>query len=276
LQYGVFQPVFRPHAQDDVPSEPVFRSEKAKRLAKKAIELRYQLLPYNYHLAFENHQKGLPLMRPIFFEETTNELLTNASSYFWGDDFLIVPIMKDSVTSKEIYFPKNSNWFDFYTNEKIIGGQTKTASVSEEHVPTYVKAGAFIPMTNLVQTTDNYTGNQFIIHYYHDDSIQESERELYNDDGITANAFENGKYELLEFEAELSKRFLEIDFEATFGEQWISSEKEIVLIIHNINWNPKKVTINGKREKIFPQNNQLEIPFQWNPNKELKIKVSLK
>lgn len=276
LQYGVFQPVFRPHAQDDVPSEPVFRSEKAKKLAKKAIELRYQLLPYNYHLAFENHQKGLPLMRPIFFEETTNELLTNASSYFWGNDFLIAPIKKDSVTSKEIYFPKNSNWFDFYTNEKIIGGQTKTVSVSEEHIPTYVKAGAFIPMTNLVQTTDNYSGNQFIIHYYHDDSIQESERELYNDDGITANAFENGKYELLEFEAELSKRFLEIDFEATFGQEWISSEKEIVLIIHNINWNPKKVTINGKREKIFPQNNQLEIPFQWNPNKEFKIKVSLK
>ena len=74
LQYGVFQPIFRPHAQEDVPSEPVFRSDKAKKLAKKAIELRYKLLPYNYNLAFENNQKGTPLMRPIFFEEDDDKI----------------------------------------------------------------------------------------------------------------------------------------------------------------------------------------------------------
>jgi oligosaccharide 4-alpha-D-glucosyltransferase len=276
LQYGVFQPVFRPHAHDTVPSEPIFRSEKAKRLAKKAIELRYQLLPYNYHLAFENHQKGLPLMRPIFFEENSDELFIKSTSYYWGNDLLITPILKDSVKSKEIYFPKNSNWFDFFTDEKIIGGQTKTVSVSEEHIPTYVKAGAFISMTDLVQTTDNYSGNQLIIHYYHDDSIQESESELYNDDGITQNAFEKGNYELLEFEAELSKRFLEIDFEAEFGKQWNPSEKEITLVIHNIDWKPKKIKINGKRKQFSTENNILSIPLKWNSNKELKIKVSLR
>ena len=54
LQYGVFQPIYRPHAQEEVPAEPVFRSDKAKALAKEAIELRYKLLPYNYNLVFEN------------------------------------------------------------------------------------------------------------------------------------------------------------------------------------------------------------------------------
>jgi len=276
LQYGVFQPIFRPHAQEDVPSEPVFRSEKAKQLAKKAIELRYQLLPYNYHLAFENNQKGIPLMRPIFFEEDSEKLFTNSTSYFWGNDFLITPILKNNITSKDIYFPKNNHWFDFYTDEIIEGGQTKTVAVNEENIPTFVKAGAFILMTKLVQTTDNYTGNQLIVHYYHDATVLDSERKLYNDDGISANAFENGTYEILEFEAEISKRWLEIDFEAAFGAHWVSSEKDIVLIIHNIHWNPKKVTINGNREHVFPKNNQLEIQLKWNPNKELKIKVSLK
>jgi len=38
LQYGVFQPIYRPHAQEDVPSEPVFRSEKAKNLQKKRFK----------------------------------------------------------------------------------------------------------------------------------------------------------------------------------------------------------------------------------------------
>ena len=194
----------------------------------------------------------------------------------WGNDFLITPILKDSITSKEIYFPKNSNWFDFYTDEKIAGGQTKTVIVSEENIPTFVKAGAFIPMTSIVQTTDNYTGNQLIVHYYHDTNVVKSERKLYNDDGITAKAFENGNYEILEFEAEIEKKWLEIDFESEIGNQWISSEKEITLIVHNINWNPKRVKVNGKNTMISPKNNQLSIPIKWNFQKELKIKISLK
>ena len=99
---------------------------------------------------------------------------------------------------------------------------------------------------------------------------------MYNDDGITQNAFEKGNYELLEFEAELSKRFLEIDFEAEFGKQWNPSEKEITLVIHNIDWKPKKIKINGKRKQFSTENNILSIPLKWNSNKELKIKVSLR
>ena len=172
LQYGVFQPIFRPHAQEDVPSEPVFRSDKAKKLAKKAIELRYKLLPYNYNLAFENNQKGTPLMRPIFFEEDDHKLMTNSSTYLWGKDFLITPILKDSVKTKEIYFPKTANWFNFYSDEKVNGGQTKTVEVDKETIPTYVRGGAFIPMTKLVQTTDDYKGSNLEIHYYFDASVK--------------------------------------------------------------------------------------------------------
>ena len=276
LQYGVFQPIFRPHAQDDVPSEPVFRSEKAKKLAKESIELRYKLLPYNYNLAFENNQKGTPLMRPIFFEEEDEKLMSNSSTYLWGKDFLITPVLKDSVKTKEIYFPKTANWFNFYTDEKVEGGKTKTVKVEENSIPTYVRASAFILMSDLVQTTDNYKADKLEIHYYYDASIKKSEREFYNDNGLTANAFEKDEFEILDFESEVTKRFLEIDFDAQFGDNWKSSEKEIQLIIHNINWNPKKIKVNGKRIPISSKNNRLSIPLNWNTNKELKIKVSLK
>ncbi|WP_405567866.1 TIM-barrel domain-containing protein [Polaribacter sp. Asnod6-C07] len=276
LQYGVFQPIFRPHAQEDVPSEPIFRSEKAKKLAKKAIELRYQLLPYNYNLAFENNQKGTPLMRPVFFEEENANLMTNSTTYLWGKDFLITPILKDSVKTKEIYFPKTANWFNFYYNEeKIEGGQTKIVKVKEKAIPTYVRGGSFILMSELVQSTDNYKANQLELHYYLDKK-ENSERTYYNDDGLTANAFEKGEFEILEFEAEFEKRYLEIDFEAEFGENWKVSEKEIKLIIHNIKYNPKKIKVDGKRVRISSKENTLTIPLKWNPNKELKIKIALK
>lgn len=276
LQYGVFQPIYRPHAQEDVPSEPVFRSEKAMRLAKKAIELRYQLLPYNYNLAFINNQKGTPLMRPIFFEEDDAKLMTNSATYLWGKDLLITPILKDSVKTKAIYFPKTANWFNFYSDEKIEGGQTKKVKVLANSIPTYVKAGAFIPMTKLVQTTDDYNGNNLEIHYYFDSSVKKSEREMFNDNGLLSNAFEKGEYELLEFKAALTKKCLEINFEAELGAHWNPSEKEITLILHNIDWNPTKIKIDGKRIRISLENNRLTLPFKWNTKKDLKVKVGLK
>jgi oligosaccharide 4-alpha-D-glucosyltransferase len=276
LQYGVFQPIYRPHAQEDVPSEPVFRSKKAKYLAQKAIELRYKMLPYNYNLAFENNQKGTPLMRPIFFEEDDLKLMTNSSTYLWGRDFLITPILKDSEKTKEIYFPKTANWINFYTDEKVTGGQTQTVPVEEISIPTYVRSGAFILMTDLIQTTDDYKTDSLVLHYYFDASNKKSQRQFYNDDGITANAFEKEKYEILKFESELKKDCLEIDFEAKFGSNWKSSEKEITLVIHNINWSPRKIKVNGKRKKIKRKNQTLTIPLKWNPKNELIINITSK
>ncbi|AUC23661.1 glycosyl hydrolase [Polaribacter sejongensis] len=276
LQYGVFQPIFRPHAQEDVASEPVFRSERAKRLTKKAIELRYKLLPYNYNVAFDNNQKGTPLMRPIFFEEDDEKLMTNSTTYLWGNDFLITPILKDSVATKEVYFPSTANWFNFYTDEKVVGGQTKSVELEEATIPTYVRGGAFIPMAKLEQTTDAYKGDVLEVHYYFDASVKESKRTLYNDNGLLSNAFEKGAYEILEFESELTKGCLEFEMKAGFGENWNPEQKEITLVLHNINWNPKKVKVDGKRKRISSEKNMLTIPLKWNPNKELKVKISLK
>ncbi|KAB8155804.1 DUF5110 domain-containing protein [Kordia sp. TARA_039_SRF] len=278
LQYGVFQPIYRPHAQEEVPSEPVFRSARAKKLAKQAIQLRYKLLPYNYTLAFENNQKGTPLMRPLFFEETDNKkLYTNASTYLWGHDFLVTPIMKDSVDTKEIYFPKGNAWFNFYTGEKIAGGRTKIIKTKENSIPTYVRGGAFIPMAKPMQTTADYNANRLELHYYHDETIVESERMLYNDDGETKNAFEKGMYELLEFESEFENNRLEIELEAEIGENFSATTKEIDVIVHNIDKKPRKIKFRGRRVKFDWNATQKTVRFTvtWNTKKEREITIKL-
>jgi len=276
LQYGVFQPIYRPHAQEEVPSEPVFREEKTKQLAKQSIELRYKLLPYNYTLAFENNQTGKPLMQPVFFEEPENqEQLINASTYLWGHDFLVTPIVNPGVKEKEVYFPKNNMWFDLYTDKRFEGGQTKMVATKQSSIPTYVRAGAFIPMAELVQSTNDYKLDNFELHYYHDNSIKESERFLYHDDGLTPNAFEKGMYEKLTFEADIEKKWLEIYFEAETGLKYSTNTKQINLIIHNIDWKPKRIKINEKTVDVKwdASKRLVTIPVNWNTNKELNIKL---
>ena len=242
LQYGVFQPIYRPHAQEQVPSEPVFRDSKTKALAKKSIELRYQLLPYNYTLAFINHKNGTPLMRPLFFEDDSNKnLLINDKTYLWGNDFLISPVVKAGLKTQKIYFPLNNNWFNFYTDKKIVGGQYKTVALHQNYIPTYVKGGAFIPMIKTIQNTENYSLKNFDVHFYYDATVKRSKGKLYNDDGKTPKAYEKGKYEILHFKNISKKGKLIINIALEKGNNYLFSDKNINLIIHNIAKKPKKV-----------------------------------
>lgn len=278
LQYGVFNPIYRPHADENVPSEPVYRSEKAKNLAKKAIELRYALLPYNYNLIFENHKNGTPLMRPLFFEEPENlKLYTYNDAYFWGKDFLISPILKQGQKEQSVYFPKNSDWVNFYTDEKYSGGTTQTFATEEDKIPTFVRAGSFIPMAKPMQSTKEYDGNTLILHYYFDEKVKETELKLYNDNGLQNEAYEKGQFEMMEFEAETNGKTITFELENEVGTNFSAKSKEIELVIHHISKAPKSVKVCGKKLQYNYDETKktLKIVFDWDSGKESKVKVRL-
>ena len=279
LQYGVFQPIYRPHAQEDVPSEPVFRSEKAKNLTKEAIQMRYRMLPYNYNLMALNHMEGAPLMRPLFFEEPNNpQLFDYSSAYLWGQDILVSPVLEAGKTEQTVYFPKDTIWFDFYTDEPIEGGQTKMVQLKENSIPTYVKAGAFIPLAKPMQSTKDYDANFIQLQYYHHNSIEDSKREFYFDDGKTVNSIEKQQYQILEFEAEIEGRWIAINFEADTGSSYKAETKTIELVIHNIKKMPKRIKINKEKANgVYNSNDKtLTLNVTWVTSQEKGIKIKLK
>ena len=244
LQYGVFQPVFRPHAQEEVPAEPVFRAERAKSLARDAIRLRYAMLPYNYSAAFDNSQTGLPLMRPIMFEGGDNAV---SSTYFWGKDFLVAPITEPGALRKEVVFPASAQvWFDFYSDAAHKGGINEVVPVVAEHIPVFVRAGAFVPLANVVQTTRDYSTKRVELHYYYDASAGASSGKLYDDDGTTAHAFEQGRYEIAHFTGAASAAGFEIGIDTELGKAWQPVARTYALKVHNVASRPRSVTLDGK------------------------------
>ena len=273
LQYGVFQPIFRPHSQEEVASEAVYKDVVTKAKAKKIIELRYQMLPYNYTLAFENNQTGKPLMRPLFFEEPTNiKLATVCESYLWGNDFLVTPITKSNKKTTSIYFPKNNNWFDFYSDKKYLAETTSQVTVLEDNIPTYVRGGSFIPMIKTIQNTSKYSLSNFDLHYYFDEKTTTSSGKLYNDDGANSNAFEKGEYEILSFSGNLNNKIITIKFNTEIGKSFASSDKNVNLIIHNLK--AKSISVNGKNIAFKMNKTSVEIPVNWlkSSSKEINIK----
>ncbi len=272
LQYGVFQPVFRPHGQEEVASEAIFKTDETKELAKKAIQLRYQLLPYNYTLAYKNSRFGTPLMRPIFFEDTTiDSLVSYSKSYFWGDDFLVSPVLEAGLKSQEVYFPAQNNWYDFYTDKKFIGGNYQQVALKKENIPTYVRGGAFIPMIKTIQSTESYDLASFDLHYYNDTQVKKSNGNLYHDDGLTSDAFNQGKYELLNFNAEQRSKSLTIKISDASGKQFSGIDKTITLVVHNIHKKPKRVK--KYSYSYHSENKTLHIPVRITADGKVEVKI---
>lgn len=247
LQYGVFQPIFRPHAQEHLPAEPVFQKPATRQLAKKAIELRYSLLPYNYNLVFKNNQTGAPLMIPLFFNEPENaRLLTYDSAYMWGSAFLVSPVKAPGVKSQQVYFPKNSQWTDFYTDKQFSGGMNETVSVVPEHIPVFVKGGSFVPMVHPMQNTADYSLKKFEMHYYFDSTVRTSTYSLYNDDGKTPGAYAKGLFEMMDFAATVTDSTLTLSMVKSKGlPRYVNDSYEVEMKIHHIINEPEKIMLDG-------------------------------
>jgi alpha-glucosidase/oligosaccharide 4-alpha-D-glucosyltransferase len=266
LQYGVFQPIFRPHAQEHIAPEPVFHDAVTKALAKQAIELRYRLLPYNYTLAHQNQQGGTPLMRPLFYEDPNNIKTYNiADTYLWGQAFLVSPVLQKGQKIKEIYFPKDWVWFDFYNGKKYEGGKTHSIPLVQDHIPTFVRAGAFVPMTKVIQNTQAYDPSQLELHYYFDKTTPQSSAEMYEDDGVTPDAFDKGLYEKLHFSAQWQNEQLAFTFRSEVGTAYEFREKSIDFVIHHLPKKPKSVEVDNRAVDFewFGKDKKLRLQLDW-------------
>jgi oligosaccharide 4-alpha-D-glucosyltransferase len=248
LQYGVFQPIFRPHAQQEVPSEPVFREEATKNLARAAIRLRYSLLPYNYTAAFDNSQSGAPLMRSMLFEEPANaNARTVATQYLWGRDLLVAPITEPGARRKEVTLPATSAaWFDFHTGRRYHGGITAVVPVTLDHIPVFVRGGAFIPMVQPVQTTRDYSTRTLELHYWHDAAIAAGSGKLYDDDGATPDAYAKGQYEIVRFASKVQGKELAITVASEAGAHYRRPARSVALTVHNMAAKPARVLVDGR------------------------------
>lgn len=202
LQYGVFQPIFRPHGHEDVPAEPIFWDDATRDLAREAIRLRYRLLPYNYTLMFENSVRGLPLMRPLMYLDDSPEMENCLDAYLWGDAFLIAPVTEPGLVERRVPLPAGNAWFDLWSGARHEGGQTITVPVTLDHIPVFVKAGSFVPMVEPIQNTEQYNPSRLQVHFYADRAVSASTGQLYDDDGKTPGAYEDDLFELLRFRSE--------------------------------------------------------------------------
>ncbi|WP_193162002.1 glycoside hydrolase family 31 protein [Microbulbifer hainanensis] len=251
LEYGVFQPVYRPHAQEEIAPEPVFHDRKTRNIAREFIKLRYRLLPYNYTLAFENSQTGMPLMRPLFFEnESDPALMDYKDAYLWGNDFLVAPVTQPDVDKVAVKLP-GGVWFNYWNDDQYSGNEAQV-DVDLDTIPVLVRAGAFIPTADDMDTTRDYSSKHLTLDYYAHPTAVNSSSYIYEDDGVTANAFAKGQYEKLHFSAARSAEGVEFAFTRDGnGYAGAPESRAITLKLHNWQQAPSAIAADGQALKVF-------------------------
>lgn len=254
LQYGVFQPVYRPHAQEHIAPEPVFHDRQTRDIVREFVNLRYRLLPYNYTLAYENSTTGMPLMRPVFFEdESIPWLIDVKDAYFWGDAFFVIPVTDPGMNSMSSMLPPGT-WFDFWTGQRHDGGRPLEIPLEFESIPVFVRAGSFIPMTPEIQTTRDYSSEKLTLHYYADASVTESSGQMYEDDGHSRTSLEDGAFDLLKFEANRSGDHIAFEFRREGNSYDGAPGNRVVdLVIHNWTAKTDGISVNGWQIPVTPR-----------------------
>ncbi len=157
-------------------------------ICKKYLELRYQLLPYNYTIGRENYDSALPLMRALWLHYPKDPVAVACSDeYLWGRNILVAPVTEKGTTTRKLYLPEGL-WYDFWTNRAYQGNQHINRYVDLTTLPLYVKSGTILPMDPIRQYTAEKVTEPTTLRIY---PGEDGFFTLYEDDGETMDYQKN-------------------------------------------------------------------------------------
>ena len=248
FQYGTFLPMQRSHGSG-VKKEIYNLGKKGDWVydsEEKYINLRYALLPYLYSTGWQVTDNAGSFLRALFMDFNEDKKVhTISNQYMFGKAFLVTPVTRNMYVfsdkeqwkdpyedfsktgTQDVYLPKGTKWFDFWTGEVLNGGQMVTKEVPIDIIPWYVRAGSIVPFGPKVQYSTEKKWNNLEIRIY---PGADGEFVLYEDENDNYN-YEKGVYSTIKFTWDDANRTLNIaDREGTFPGMLKSRKFNIVVV----------------------------------------------
>ena len=268
IQFGAFCPMMRSHGTD-APREIYQFGKKGDKVydaIEKSINLRYSLLPYIYSAAWDVTANQSTMMRALVmdFPEDRDALDIN-DQYMFGKSILVCPVTTamyskdtkedfESIGSRELYLPSGTEWFDFWTGEKLKGQQKVKKEAPLDIMPLYIKAGSIIPFGPKVQYATEKRWDNLEIRIY--DGANGSFT-LYEDENDNYN-YEKGACSTITFTWDDRKRTLTIgDCAGSFPGMIKERTFNIILVSENkgkgtiiVDKYDRVVTYSGKKVTV--------------------------
>jgi alpha-D-xyloside xylohydrolase len=192
-------------------------------------QLRYRMLPYNYSQAWDVTSRGGTIMRALGMDFPTDPKAWNIGhEYMFGPAFLVAPVTEAQATKWNVYLPAGPGWINFWTGERMAGGQDAQTDAPLERLPLFVKAGSIVPLGPDLQYASEKPADPIELRVYRG---ADGRFTLYEDEGDNYN-YEKGKHATIPISWNEAKNTLEIGRrdgkfpgmlqERTFHVVWVS------------------------------------------------------
>jgi alpha-D-xyloside xylohydrolase len=206
FQWGTFNPIFRIHGYQ-TETEPWKYGDTVEANMRSMLNLRYRLMPYIYSEAWQVSKKGSTIMRPLVMDfKNDATAIAQAYEYMFGKSFLVAPITEAGVNEWNVYLPKSTTWYDFWTGKRFAGGQTIKTDAPQDKIPLFVKAGSIVPMGKFMQYASEKSMDTVEIRIY---PGANGKFVLYEDENDNYN-YEKGMYSTITFNWDEAKKTLTI------------------------------------------------------------------
>lgn len=151
MQLGAFNPIFRNHSDGTSRDrEPWVDGPEHEAARRKAIELRYRLLPYLFTAAEETSRTGVPMMRPMFLEFPRDPAVATLGEQFMlGSSLLVAPQLGEGMYLA--YLPPGT-WYAL-DGKPFAGSRKLELKPALDEIPVFVREGSVLPVAPLVQST---------------------------------------------------------------------------------------------------------------------------
>jgi len=124
------------------PNEIWSYGDRVYEICKKYIEIREGMRPYIRTLMEAAHEKGTPVMRPLFYDFPDDKRCwEDEEAYLFGPNVLVAPVMEREQARKTVYLPAGAKWTDVWSKEVFEGGQTVTVNTPLDQIPLFTRNG---------------------------------------------------------------------------------------------------------------------------------------
>jgi alpha-glucosidase len=191
VEAGSFFPFMRGHAElHSPPKEPWAFGKEHEAYNRAAIERRYEFLPYIYNAFYEASQTGMPMMRALMLEFPSDAATYSITDEFmFGRDLLVAPVLSPDATRRSVYWP-SGQWYSADGRRTFAGGKSGDVAADESSLPLFVRDGAILFKSPVVQNTRAWATAPLIFEIF---SRTHTKREYYEDDG-NSYGYDRGDY----------------------------------------------------------------------------------
>jgi len=173
------------------PASVPWMHESVTDLIRDVLRLRYQLLPWLYHLGWQSHKDGTPVITPMLYYFDDAKCQEEISQFMLGETVLVAPVAEAGIVSRDVYLPLcDGGWYEWRPGTEdepqwYKGGEVVTVNAPLGRLPVFVRAGAILPIATLWDESRPHDAKEITLTYFALPEVGKSELEIFYDDGLS-------------------------------------------------------------------------------------------